>query len=414
VRVAFVTPRYGPQVIGGAEAGARDLAEHLARRDGFEVEVFSTCALDRITWDNVLSPGTSVSNDVTVHRFETVGGRSPAFNKLDEQLRLAPRHAARTDALRWVELSGPVSPGLVDAVADSGTDVAVFYPYLYHPIVAGIGRVEMPTVLHPAAHDEPALYLPLFSDVFGRADAFCYHSEAERRLVQRVHRIAERPQIVLGLGVGEPVDGGRAGREVLGIGDRPYVISVGWVAEHKGSAMLAAFFALYKQRNPGSLALALVGPVSMEITAHPDVVVTGVVDEATKWDLLRDATALVSPSALESFSLVVMEAWEQAVPVVVNALCEPTVDHCRRSGGGVWFESFLQFEAVLNRLLADSDLRQTLGRQGHDYVRRHFRWPVLIERYAGFLAEVAERGPARRRSGASAGRSPGAQPAPTA
>jgi glycosyltransferase involved in cell wall biosynthesis len=408
-----VTPRYGPAVIGGAEAAARDLAEQLARR-GVEVAVFSTCALDRITWANALAPGTSVINDVTVHRFESVGGRAPAFNQLDERLRLAPRHADRKEAERWVELSGPVSPGLVEAVADSGADVAVFYPYLYHPIVVGIGRVEMPSVLHPAAHDEPALYLPVFSDVFAQADAFCYHSEAERRLVQRVHRVAERPQIVLGLGVGEPNHGGRAGGEILGIGDRPFVVSVGWVSEHKGSAMLAAFFDLYKQRNPGPLALALVGPVSMEISAHPDVVVTGAVDQATKWDLLRDATALVSPSALESFSLVVMEAWQESVPVVVNARCEPTVDHCRRSGGGLWFDSFLQFEAVLNRLLTDEGLRVGLGRRGHAYVRRHFRWPVLIERYAGFLAEVAERGPAPPGRRPGAGRSLSAQGAPTA
>ena len=36
--------------------------------------------------------------------------------------------------------------------------------------------------------------------------------------------------------------------------------------------------------------------------------------EADKWDIVRDATVSISPSALESFSLVVLEAWEQSVP----------------------------------------------------------------------------------------------------
>lgn len=414
MRVAFVTPRYGPQVTGGAETGARLLAEHLVRRGGFEVEVFSSCAVDRVSWDNALAPGTSVLSDVVVHRFESVGGRPPAFNQLDERLGLAPWHADRSAVERWVELNGPVCPGLVEAVADCGADLAAFYPYQYHPIVTGIDRVPMPRVLHPAAHDEPALYLPRLSEVYRAADALCYHTEAERRLVQRVHHVAEKPQIVLGLGVAEPVVGGRAGGEILGIGDRPYVISLGWVAEHKGSAMLARYFGLYKERHPGPLALALVGPVSMELAPPPDVVVTGVVDEPAKWDLLRDATALVSPSAFESFSLAVMEAWEQSVPVVVNARCEPTRQHCERSGGGLWFGSYLQFEAVLDRLLADGPLRAELGRRGRDYERRHFSWPGLIERYAGFLAEVVERGPGPRHGPGSGAGAPAAQPAPTA
>jgi len=414
VRVAFVTPRYGPQVTGGAETGARLLAEHLVRRGGFEVEVFSTCAVDRVSWDNVLARGTSRLSDVVVHRFETVGGRPPAFKGLDERLGLAPWHAESEDVERWVELNGPVSPGLVEAVTESGADVAVFYPYQYHPIVTGIGRVPMPRVLHPAAHDEPALYLPLLRDVFQSADAICYHTEAERRLVQGAHRVADKPQIVLGLGVAAPAAGGRVGGEILGIGDRPYVICLGWVAEQKGSAMLARYFGLYKERQRGPLALALVGPVSMEFAPQPDVVVTGAVDEPAKWDLLRDATALVSPSAFESFSLAVMEAWEQAVPVVVNARCEPTRDHCERSGGGLWFGSYLQFEAVLDRLLADGPLRAELGRRGRDYERRHFSWPGLIERYAGFLAEVVERGPGPRPGPGSGAGAPAAQPAPTA
>ena len=67
---------------------------------------------------------------------------------------------------------------------------------------------------------------------------------------------------------------------VLGLGDRPYVVSVGRVDEHKGSKMLASYFATYKERHPGPLALALVGPVAFELPPHPDIVVTGGVDEA--------------------------------------------------------------------------------------------------------------------------------------
>jgi glycosyltransferase involved in cell wall biosynthesis len=194
--------------------------------------------------------------------------------------------------------------------------------------------------------------------------------------------------------VDDPTEGGRAGRDILGLGERPYLVSLGRVDDQKGSAMLDAFFRRYKQRRPGPLALALVGPVASTIEPHPDVVVTGAVDEPTKWDLLRDAMAAVSPSALESFSIVIMEAWEQSLPVVVNALCEPTRDHCLRSGGGLWFGSYRQFEVVVDRLWADADLRRRLGANGKAYVDEHYRWPALTARYARFLELVVERGPA--------------------
>ena len=392
MRVAFVTPRYGPEVMGGAETAARQLAEHLVADVGWEVEVFSTCALDHVTWDDVLEPGDSVLNGVTVHRFESAAGRDPDFYGLDGRLRIAPSEATRAQSERWVDLNGPVTPDLVSALAESSVDVAAFYPYLYYPTVRGIGHVPMPGVLHPAAHDEPALYLPVFRGTYANADALCYHTMAERRLVQRVHGMADRPQIVLGLGVGEAAEGGRPGGEILGLGDRPYILSVGRVDDHKGSNMLASFFVEYKARHPGPLALALVGPVSAKIPPHPDVVVPGIVDEADKWDILRDATVSISPSALESFSLVVLEAWVSKIPVMVNSTCDPTREHCERSGGGLWFGSYREFEAILERLLADDHLRQVLGTRGRAYVDEHYQWPVLIQRYARFLTEVVERG----------------------
>jgi glycosyltransferase involved in cell wall biosynthesis len=194
------------------------------------------------------------------------------------------------------------------------------------------------------------------------------------------------------LGVGESAGIGRPGGEILGLESRPYIVSVGRVDEHKGSKMLAEFFATYKERHPGPLALALVGPISVELDPHPDIVITGVVDEADKWDIVHDALFAVSPSALESFSLVVLEAWVDRVPVLVNGTCGPTREHCERSGGGLWFTSYPEFETTLDHLLGDPDLRTTLGGNGRAYVDRFYQWPVLIARYAEFLTSVVARG----------------------
>jgi glycosyltransferase involved in cell wall biosynthesis len=391
-KVAFVSPRYGTEIMGGAETAVRQLAEHLCAQTDWEAEVHTTAALDAITWTDELEPGTSELNGVTVHRHPTAKGRTMDFYMLDGLLRLAPRLTTREQGKRWVEYNGPVSPQLVDAVCASDADVVVFTPYLYHPTVATIGRVPMPAVFHPAAHDEPALYFSVFRGTFGDADAFCFYTHSERSLVERMYPVAERPQIVLGLGVGDSEGTGRPGGELLGLGDRPYLVSVGRVDEHKGSKMLAAYFATYKERHPGPLALALVGPISYETEPHPDIVVTGPVEEADKWDIVRDSVVAVSASALESFSLVVIEAWVDRVPVLVNGSCGATREHAERSGGGLWFSSYPEFEAVLDRLLADPALRARLGDRGRAYVDTHFRWPVLVSRYDAFLNSVVERG----------------------
>ncbi len=392
MKVAFVTPRYGTEVIGGAESAARMLAERLVHDLSWEAEVFSTCALDYVSWDDHFVPGTSDLNGVRVHRFRTRSGRRPEYYALDARVKGSPRSATLDEAREWVELQGPICPDLVDAALESACDVMSFYPYLYYPTVATIPLARRPSVLHPAAHDEPAMYLKVFSETFASADAFAYHTVSERRLVQKIHPVAEVPQAVLGLGVAEPCPAGRSGAEISGVGDRPYLCSLGRVDDHKGSTMLAAFFREYKKRRPGPLALVMVGSVAASIPEHPDIVLTGGVSEEDKWDILAGASALVSPSAYESFSLVIMEAWLQSVPVIVNETCAVTVEHCERSGGGISFGSYYSFEACVDTLMSKPHAREVLAASGKRYVESNYSWPALVRKFESFYTGVAARG----------------------
>ena len=392
MKLVFVTPRYGTEVIGGAETAARMVAERLCLRPDWEVEVLTSCALDHLTWENTEPAGTSVLNGVTVHRFPTASRRLLDYFELDAKLRVAPTAASLAESRRWVALNGPMCPGLVDAVAATDADALACYPYLFATTVDSIAVSRVPTVLHPAAHDEPAIYLPAFRRSFRDVDGFVYHTQAERDLMEHVFTIGARPQIVLGLGVNDPAGAGRRGGDILGLGERPYLCYLGRVDEHKGCGMLAEYFERYKERHPGGLALAFVGPVSDKAPRHPDIVVTGTVSEADKWDILAGAQVMVTPSAYESFSLVLLEAWTLGVPVLVNAACAATMEHCRRSGGGVWFDSYRTFEVAVDRLAADAGLRSALGDAGNRYTARYYRWPSIIGRYADFLEGVIDRG----------------------
>jgi glycosyltransferase involved in cell wall biosynthesis len=390
MKVSFVTPRYGTEVVGGAELGARMLAERLAQLDGWDVEALTTCAIDTSTWENAYEPGESQVNGVRVHRFTSRSGRHPSFEETSEALFEAPWSTVH-EQRRWFELQGPVSDELVDAVATTDADVVVFYPYLYDPTFRGLILAGRRSVLHPAAHDEAPLQLSVLHSVFRNAGGLVFQTWSERRLVERTYPIGATPQLVRGLGVEEGPGEPDAARAAIGLDDRPYLLCLGRVDEGKGTRGLVEFFARYKERRPGPLRLVLAGPIVHDPPRHPDVVVAGPVDEPVKWGLLRGACALVNPSRNEAFSLVLVEAWTVGLPVIVNGRCEPTREHCERSGGGLWFDEYARFEVVVDRIAGDACLRARLGECGKRYVDRTFRWPVLIERYATFLRTVAER-----------------------
>ena len=65
--VTFVTPRYGAEVLGGAEAGARLLATRLAA-DGRDVTVITSCATSMQTWADDFPAGETVEDGVRVVR----------------------------------------------------------------------------------------------------------------------------------------------------------------------------------------------------------------------------------------------------------------------------------------------------------------------------------------------------------
>lgn len=391
LKVAYVTPRYGEEVVGGAEHAARMLAERLTTQLDWTVEAFTSCALDAGTWANELSPGDAQVNGVEVHRFSTAAPRSREFLDLSWRVHRNPKLAHPRDQQRWIDMQGPLVPELMEAVADSSADVVVFYPYLYYPTVRGLPRVTERSVLHPAAHDEAAIRMSVFAPVFAQASGFVFQTDGERRLAERLFPIADRPQLLLGLGV-EPQAGDESGfRERLGLGDRRYVLCLGRVDAGKGSMLLTKYFAEYKRRHDDDLALVYVGPVMQQVEEHPDVFVAGIVSESDKWSALRGCAVLVSPSPFEAFSLALIEAWSADRPVLVNRACVATREHVERSGGGLSFDGFASFDVMLRKIVDDPELASSLAVAGRRYVDARFLWPALIERYGAFLTRVAER-----------------------
>lgn len=386
MKIAFVTPRYSTD--GGAETATRLLAEALVTRRGIEVEVLTTTAID-MNWNEGFAAGSSSIEGVRVERCAVDHARAGDFALRSDRLLRAPRRATGAIESAWLEAQGPVSRGLIAAIENCDADVISMGPYLYHPIVEGARHARRPVVLHGAAHDEAPLSLAMYRDLYERVDGLAYWSNAERALVLDRFAVASTPQAVIGLGVDGVQADEAAARATVGLDpDQPYILCLGRVDDLKGTTLAARLFASYADRHPGELSLVFAGAVVDAPDPHPRVRVVGKVDEATKWGLLRGAAALVSPSAFESFGIVLFEAWSLARPVLVNARCAVTAEHVRSSHGGAAFADQADFDAAIERLLAEPETAARFGTAGSEYSTRMFSWDAVLDRYLRLVERV--------------------------
>ena len=81
--------------------------------------------------------------------------------------------AQRADELEWLRQQGPWCPALIEYLKrhHQQYDVLVFFTYLYATTVLGTEVNPGRSVLVSTAHDEPAIKLEIFKDLFARVAA---------------------------------------------------------------------------------------------------------------------------------------------------------------------------------------------------------------------------------------------------
>ena len=113
--------------------------------------------------------------------------------------------------------------------------------------------------------------------------------------------------------------------------------------------------------------------------------------------LLAKARLLLVPSPYESLSMVLLEAWNQGLPALVNGRCAVLHGQVLRANGGLSYRYASDFAASLAYLLAHPDVAKQLGRQGLAYIEQEYRWPHVMRKVEDFLEEnVARPATARR------------------
>jgi glycosyltransferase involved in cell wall biosynthesis len=119
----------------------------------------------------------------------------------------------------------------------------------------------------------------------------------------------------------------------------------------------------------------------MQLPEVPWVRFAGLLSERERLQALEAATIVVVPSPYESLSLLALEAMAVGTPVLCNARAEVLVDHCVKSNAGLFYTDREEFVECTKLLLVDDRMRDRMGRNGKEYVKRNYRWDVILSKY---------------------------------
>jgi glycosyltransferase involved in cell wall biosynthesis len=439
LKIAFIVQRYGTEILGGSEYHCRLIAERLAPRH--HVEVLTTCAQDYITWKNEYPEGTDRIRSVTVRRFANARTRDlEAFNRYSEWI-FTSSHT-RDDEMEWLRQQGPWCPALLEYLERNQHqyDVLIFFTYLYAPTVLGVRIAPHKSILVPTAHDEPAIHLEIYKEMFSAPAGIGYNTDVERRFLTTHFSIRAVEEETIGCGVdlpqsegkdtkdtkegkepkeaadgadeegGEPIPDDEqppsyrphlAGRGVLFRRRHrlhgPIALYGGRIDPGKGCEELIEYFSSYV-KDGGDASLVLMGVKLMPLPEEPFIQFAGRLSDQERLQALEAATVVVVPSPYESLSLLALEAFAVGTPVLANARAEVLVEHCRQSNGGLFYADRWEFVEALKLLMRDDALRAAMGKNGKAYVNRNYRWSIILSKYERLFARL--RGAPREIAGA--------------
>jgi glycosyltransferase involved in cell wall biosynthesis len=386
VRLCFVIQRYGLEAAGGSEQHCRWLAGRLAARH--QVQVATTCALDYLEWRNHYPPGLADVEGIPVMRHPVARPRSvKEFGLLSDRV-FGEQHS-REDEREWVRENGPFCPELVASLRHlSDVDLFVFYSYRYYQSFFGVPEVADRAVLVPTAEEDAAIHLSVFAELFRAPRGIVYLTPEERVLVNAVSGNEDVPSVVVGSGINVPPGWSEVdARQRFSLPER-YLLYVGRIDRNKGADQLFRSYLALAAEQPDLPPLVLAGKPALPIPDHPAIRHLGFVSEEEKFALLAGAELVLMPSAYESLSMIVLEAWAMGRPVLVNAACRVLEGQCLRSGGGLFYESPREFAQALLVLCARPELRARLGAAGRCYVAREYDWSVVETRTEALLDAV--------------------------
>lgn len=392
-RLCFVIPRFFEGLAGGAETLVSNLAARIAER-GHIVELLATCARDNRTWENELPEGRAVLKSIELQRFPVDSRDLQEWIPIQCAIHEGQR-VSYEKQLAWMQQSVN-STAMYRYIAENQDrfDAFFFGPYLFGTTFWGSQIVPHKSILIPCLHNETYAYLDIVASMFRSVRGCIFNAVPEQRLADALY--GKLPGGVVGMGFDSPTTGDDEPSKNYFKEDFPYVLYLGRKETGKNAHLLVDYFCEAKSAGliPSLCKLVVLGGGSFEdlhrqeALRRDDVVDLPHVSETEKRRIISGALCLCQPSCNESFSIVLMEAWQQKVPVMVHAECPVTRHHVEESGGGLYFASPEEFGGVVRHLLEDFPQRQVMAHRGFRYVEDHYSWDRVLDRFFTVLDSI--------------------------
>jgi glycosyltransferase involved in cell wall biosynthesis len=409
-KIAFIVQQYGLEMYGGAELHCMRLAEKMA--SFYKVEVLTTCSLDFLTWANHYPEGESEINRVTVKRFKVsqlrdwgkmgllekkvkyerhVPAKKKGIKSIFKKIAaLIKKSATREDYINWVIAQGPTTPDLINYIKanENDYDSLIFFSYLYYPTVFGIHINRQKTIFIPLAHDEWALYMPVFERMFRIPACIMYNTRAEKALVNRLFKNESVYSEIAGTWVNIPAELPDIDVKTTLKIYSDYILYVGRIDDFKITNQDFDWFLIYMKESKRNIKMILTGNLYRELPDSDHIMYLGFVDEHIKFNLIKQSLFLFQPSRFESLSIVVLEAFAMERPVLVHKDCEVMKDHIDSSEGGFYYKDYAGFKNAFDQLSDNTSLNTAMGKCGKAYVDKNYSCENIIATFQHVIEQI--------------------------
>lgn len=393
LNLAVVIPWFGPELKGGAEQHAWQIASRLAGQ-GHKISVLTTCSESFLSaWDeDYYPPDVETVNGMEVHRFSVASRDSGLFDGVNAKL-VSMNKASLKPGVSPVDINDELvylkhniySAELDNFISANKTsfDFFIFLPYLFPNILSGISHVGERAILQPCLHDESYAYLPCVARAFREAAHLVFNSDGEQALAARIigPEVYEKGIVAY---AGVEIDFQLIQSESDSMLTHPYLLCLGRRDKTKNTQFLIEAFLAYLDEHPESdLRLVVAGPGTENLSVTDRVIDAELVSEEDKLRLIKQSHALVNPSENESFSRVIFESWLLGRPVVVNQACAATYLALQGSdGAGFAFSNRNSLIDLIGHLDSASkgDLAK-LGERGKRFAEQVANWDQVISKY---------------------------------
>jgi glycosyltransferase involved in cell wall biosynthesis len=285
---------------------------------------------------------------------------------------------------KWLIEQGPFVPDLVEYIRlnENKFDLFIFFTYLYYPIVKSLPFVKSKAICVLTLHDEPPAYFPFYKKLFTNDLVYSFNTLEEKDVFKTVFGFTPKRHIVAGMNIE------LACIPKVQTDMEKYIVYVGRIEDGKGVGELINYFKSYKQRRNENLKLYLIGGGKNHWEADEDIIFKGYVSEEDKYMYIQNSVLLVNSSPMESFSIVLMEAWLLGRAVLVNAKCMTLKNHCQRSNAGLYYQDEDSFIECLDYLIKNESIATKMGLNGKRYVEGNYS-SEIIESKLKYIVSMA-------------------------